>query len=247
MDVIFLVRHVFHKKITELPSFGARFSIPIYTACTGRYIPVRQVTGMWTARYRVVPPKSTVGFSRRRSIEGEIDRRQSIEGEKGKKKKKKRKRRKKKKRRTSRRPRPHAVAARGRFFSHTRRKIEATDAALVAPLRNIFPGVPWICSSSGEPRGRLLGPLRCRLVSDAGDAGDDGLEPPLCPSDGRQEPSGRALITSNMHSSAARQRNQTFQIGGSVETPHEIHAPPRLFNPITTTSSSSLPNHYFLD
>ncbi|RWW88546.1 hypothetical protein BHE74_00002569 [Ensete ventricosum] len=48
---------------------------------------------MRTARYRVVPPKSTIAvdFDRRRSIEGE-------KGKKKKKKKKKRKRRKKKKR-----------------------------------------------------------------------------------------------------------------------------------------------------
>ncbi|RWW22655.1 hypothetical protein GW17_00013130 [Ensete ventricosum] len=72
---------------------------------------------MRTARYRVVPPKSTIAvdFDRRRSIEGE-------KGKKKKKKKKKRKRRKKKKRRrnTSCRPRLHAVAARGSSASHPR-------------------------------------------------------------------------------------------------------------------------------
>ncbi|RWV97040.1 hypothetical protein GW17_00040203 [Ensete ventricosum] len=52
---------------------------------------------------------SAVDFGHRRSIEGEIDRQQSIEGEKGKKKK--RKRRKKKK--TPRHPRRCAVVARG--------------------------------------------------------------------------------------------------------------------------------------
>ncbi|RRT43878.1 hypothetical protein GW17_00049075 [Ensete ventricosum] len=44
---------------------------------TGRYIPVRQLTGTWTTRYWAIPPKSTVGgrfrlsavnFGRRRSI-----------------------------------------------------------------------------------------------------------------------------------------------------------------------------------
>ncbi|RWW73519.1 hypothetical protein BHE74_00018601, partial [Ensete ventricosum] len=71
------------------------------------------VTGTWTARYRVVPPK--------------IDRRRSIEGEKGKKKK--RKRRKKEKRGTyfpapsssARRRRPQSLPA-GRFFSRAKRR-----------------------------------------------------------------------------------------------------------------------------
>ncbi|RZR73693.1 hypothetical protein BHM03_00027095 [Ensete ventricosum] len=55
-----------------------------------------QVTGTRTARYRAVAPKSTVGDRWPwQSIEGEIDRRRSIEGER-EKKKKKRKRRKKK-------------------------------------------------------------------------------------------------------------------------------------------------------
>ncbi|RWW15758.1 hypothetical protein GW17_00020389 [Ensete ventricosum] len=65
---------------------------------TARYIPVRQLIGMQTDRYRVVPLKSTVDdrfrlsaidFDRRRSIEGEIDRRRLIEEEKGKRRKKK--------------------------------------------------------------------------------------------------------------------------------------------------------------
>ncbi|RWW06482.1 hypothetical protein GW17_00030186 [Ensete ventricosum] len=64
------------------------FAISIYT---GRYISVRQVTGTWTARYWVVPPK--------------IDRRRSIEGEKGKKKKKRKRRKKKKRRRRTYFPR----------------------------------------------------------------------------------------------------------------------------------------------
>ncbi|RWV80020.1 hypothetical protein GW17_00058764, partial [Ensete ventricosum] len=90
----------------------------MFIAWYGRYIPVRQVAGTWTARYRAVPPKidrrrsiSAVGgrlkgeIDRRRSIEGEIDRRRSIEREKGRKKKKR-----KKKRKNTHRPR--AVLAR---------------------------------------------------------------------------------------------------------------------------------------
>ncbi|RWW81838.1 hypothetical protein BHE74_00009732 [Ensete ventricosum] len=53
----------------------------------------------------------------------------SIEGEKGKKKKRKRR----KKKNTSRRPHPHVVTARGRFFSRAGRKIEAT-----LPRRHLF-------------------------------------------------------------------------------------------------------------
>ncbi|RRT71058.1 hypothetical protein B296_00029826 [Ensete ventricosum] len=116
----------------------------------GRYVLVRQVTGTWIARYWAVLPKSTVGdrfwplavdFGRRRSIEGEIDRRRLIEGEEGKKKKKWKIRKKKRRRRkkyllSPRHPRPCVVAARGRFFSCARRrnvslrrrKIEATTS-----------------------------------------------------------------------------------------------------------------------
>ncbi|RZS04478.1 hypothetical protein BHM03_00034834 [Ensete ventricosum] len=43
-----------------------RFAILTFTARYGRYIPVCQVAGTRTARYRVVPPK----FDRQRSIEG---------------------------------------------------------------------------------------------------------------------------------------------------------------------------------
>ncbi|RRT82186.1 hypothetical protein B296_00010879 [Ensete ventricosum] len=64
-----------------------RFAISTCTARYRRYIPVRQVVGTWTSRYRAVSPK----IDRWRSIEGEIDRRRSIEGEKEKKKRKKRK------------------------------------------------------------------------------------------------------------------------------------------------------------
>ncbi|RWW39216.1 hypothetical protein BHE74_00055473 [Ensete ventricosum] len=44
----------------------ARFTISTFTAWYGRYIPVRQVVGTRTARYRAVPPK----IGRWRSIEG---------------------------------------------------------------------------------------------------------------------------------------------------------------------------------
>ncbi|RWV90381.1 hypothetical protein GW17_00047424 [Ensete ventricosum] len=70
------------------------------------YIPVRQVAGTRTARYRTVPPK----IDRQRSIEGEIDSRRSIEREKRKKKKRKKKKKKEKKRKNTYRPR--AVLAR---------------------------------------------------------------------------------------------------------------------------------------
>ncbi|RWV79300.1 hypothetical protein GW17_00059585, partial [Ensete ventricosum] len=54
-----------------------RSAISTFTARYVRYISVRQVVGTRTARYRAVPSK--------------IDRRQSIEREKGKKKRKKKK------------------------------------------------------------------------------------------------------------------------------------------------------------
>ncbi|RWW14552.1 hypothetical protein GW17_00021663 [Ensete ventricosum] len=41
--------------------YQPRFSIPIYIAHTRWYVPVRQVIGTRTARYRAVPPKSIVG------------------------------------------------------------------------------------------------------------------------------------------------------------------------------------------
>ncbi|RWW35676.1 hypothetical protein BHE74_00059359, partial [Ensete ventricosum] len=71
------------------------------------------VIGTRTARYRAVPPK----IDHRRPIEEEIDRRWSIEEEEEEKKKKKKRRRKNTL--PARRPRPHAVAARYRFFSRT--------------------------------------------------------------------------------------------------------------------------------
>ncbi|RZS14788.1 hypothetical protein BHM03_00046526, partial [Ensete ventricosum] len=85
-------------------------------------------------RYRQNRP-SVVDFGHWRPIEGEIDRRWSIEGEKGKKKKRKRRKKKKRRRRIpcavlARTPLPpvsrrHSQVARGRFFSHAGRKIEA--------------------------------------------------------------------------------------------------------------------------
>ncbi|RWW55871.1 hypothetical protein BHE74_00037455, partial [Ensete ventricosum] len=91
----------------------------MFTAGYRWYILVRQVAGMRTARYRAVPPK----IDRRRSIsvvgdrlKGEIDHRQSIEREKGRKKKRKKKKKKEKKRKKylspARGPRPCAVVAR---------------------------------------------------------------------------------------------------------------------------------------
>ncbi|RWW59589.1 hypothetical protein BHE74_00033463, partial [Ensete ventricosum] len=104
-----------------------RFAISTFTARYGWYIPVRQVAGMRTARYRAVPSKidrrrsiSIVGgrlkgeIDCRRSIEGEISRWRSIEREKGKKKKKRKKKKRKEKRRRKNTYRPRAVlAARG--------------------------------------------------------------------------------------------------------------------------------------
>ncbi|RWW08642.1 hypothetical protein GW17_00027907 [Ensete ventricosum] len=73
----------------------------MFTARYGWYILVRQVAGTRTARYRAFPPK--------------IDRRRSIEREKGRKKKK-RKKKKKKKRREKNTYRPRAVLARSWGF-----------------------------------------------------------------------------------------------------------------------------------
>ncbi|RWW02652.1 hypothetical protein GW17_00034245 [Ensete ventricosum] len=100
----------------------SRFAISTCTTQYGRYIPVRQVAGTQTARYRAVPPKINrrrVDFDRRRPIEGEIDRRWSIEGEidyrssieREKGKKKKRKRIKKEKRKEERIPSAHVSSS----------------------------------------------------------------------------------------------------------------------------------------
>ncbi|RWW33544.1 hypothetical protein GW17_00001731 [Ensete ventricosum] len=75
-----------------------RFAISTFTAGYGRYIPVRQVVGTRTARYQAVPPK--------------IDRRPSIEQEKGKKKKKRKKKKKKRKEEKKNTYRLRAVLAR---------------------------------------------------------------------------------------------------------------------------------------
>ncbi|RWW21409.1 hypothetical protein GW17_00014435 [Ensete ventricosum] len=114
----------------------------MFIAWYGRYIPVRQVASTRTARYRAVPPK----IDRRRSIsaidgrlKGEIDRRRSIEREKGRKKKRKKKKKKRKEEKKylspARGPRLCAViaralsppAGRGRSFSRAGRKIEVTS------------------------------------------------------------------------------------------------------------------------
>ncbi|RWW37741.1 hypothetical protein BHE74_00057107, partial [Ensete ventricosum] len=73
--------------ITAIIMFYVRFAISTYTVRYGWYIPVRQVIGTRTARYRVVLSK----IGRRRLILKEIDCRRSIEEEKGKKKRKRKK------------------------------------------------------------------------------------------------------------------------------------------------------------
>ncbi|RWW38217.1 hypothetical protein BHE74_00056565, partial [Ensete ventricosum] len=101
-----------------------KFAISTCTARYGRYIPVRQVTGTRTARYRAVPSK----IGRRRPILKEIDRRRSIEKEKGKKKCKRKKEEEGNKEYLAsavlaRLPSP--PAGRSRIFSRARRQIEA--------------------------------------------------------------------------------------------------------------------------
>ncbi|RWW36317.1 hypothetical protein BHE74_00058672 [Ensete ventricosum] len=78
-----------------------------------------------TGRYRQ-NQSSVVDFGCRRSIEGEIDRWRSIEGEKGKKKKRKRRKNKEEDLLSPCRRCP-CVVLHGRFFSRARRKIEATS------------------------------------------------------------------------------------------------------------------------
>ncbi|RWV95701.1 hypothetical protein GW17_00041652 [Ensete ventricosum] len=123
-------------------------------ARTARYIPVRQLTGTRTGRYRAVPLKLVVGgrfrpsvvdFGRWWSIKGEIDRWRSIKVEKGKRKKKKKKKRKIRKKKKRRRrntspacPRRPRVACQpsppaGDFSPRAGREIEATS-----PLYLIF-------------------------------------------------------------------------------------------------------------
>ncbi|RWV99448.1 hypothetical protein GW17_00037642 [Ensete ventricosum] len=116
----------------------------MFTARYERYIPVRQVAGTWTARYRAVPPKidhrqsiSAVDvrlkreIDRRRSIEGEIDRRRSIEREKGRKKKRKKMKKKEKKRKNTYCPR--AVLARAPSSLVRRRRSRV--AGVLSPAR----------------------------------------------------------------------------------------------------------------
>ncbi|RWW34018.1 hypothetical protein BHE74_00036504 [Ensete ventricosum] len=113
-----------------------KFAISTCIARYGRYIPVRQVTGMRTGRYRAVPPKidrrrSIVEeIDCRRSIEREIDCRWSIEEEKGKKKRKRKKRRGE-----ERIPRPRTILTRlpsspvGRLRAVTDRGLPTATAA----------------------------------------------------------------------------------------------------------------------
>ncbi|RRT73297.1 hypothetical protein B296_00024794 [Ensete ventricosum] len=80
----------------------------------------------------------TIDFGRQRLIEGEIDRRRSIDREKGKKKKKKkkRKRRKKKKRLSLRRPRLCIVASHAPS-SPVGRSRAVADHASSSPARHL--------------------------------------------------------------------------------------------------------------
>ncbi|RWW02523.1 hypothetical protein GW17_00034382 [Ensete ventricosum] len=101
---------------------------------------------MWTACYRAIPPK----IDRRRSINGEIDRRQSIEEEKGKKKEEKKKKEEEKKEyravlayalppSPSTTDRPQAIAARaGRLKKKKEEKKKEYRAVLArARRRNV--------------------------------------------------------------------------------------------------------------
>ncbi|RRT51217.1 hypothetical protein BHM03_00020161 [Ensete ventricosum] len=82
-----------------------RFSLPSDKTRTARYIPVRQLTGTWTGRYRAVPLRSavdgrfrslTVDFRRRWSISAVCGRfkEKSTVGSRLRKKKERRRRRK---------------------------------------------------------------------------------------------------------------------------------------------------------
>ncbi|RWW31454.1 hypothetical protein GW17_00003913 [Ensete ventricosum] len=119
---------------------ATRFAISTCTARYGRYIPVRQVTDTWTARYRAVPSK----IDCRRSISAVGSR---LRKKKGRKRGKGKKKEEGKKEYLAiavlargspahrRRPRPlflpreetrPAGGDRGRFLSRARRQIEAT-------------------------------------------------------------------------------------------------------------------------
>ncbi|RWW11718.1 hypothetical protein GW17_00024651 [Ensete ventricosum] len=83
------------------------FSLPSDKAHTFGYVPVRQLISTRIGCYR----GGTAKIDRRRSIKGEIDRRPSIEEEKGKRKKGKRRKKKRRRRNTSpARPRRSRVA-----------------------------------------------------------------------------------------------------------------------------------------
>ncbi|RWV98696.1 hypothetical protein GW17_00038438 [Ensete ventricosum] len=127
---------------------------------TARYVPAWQLIGMRTSRYWAVPLKSAVGgrfrlsaidFGCRRSNEGEIDYRRSIEEEKGRKKKRKRR---KKKRSTSHRPRlraacvlsppagrSRAIATCGRLLSPCGEMFRLPDNNLSQPLPQLHQNV----------------------------------------------------------------------------------------------------------
>ncbi|RWW11167.1 hypothetical protein GW17_00025244 [Ensete ventricosum] len=85
-------------------SLRPRFSIPLCTAHTERYVLVRQVTGTWIARYRAVLPKSAVG--------GRLREKSTVGGRLREKKGRRRRRGKQERRKnTSRRPLQRVVAA----------------------------------------------------------------------------------------------------------------------------------------
>ncbi|RRT46561.1 hypothetical protein B296_00054355, partial [Ensete ventricosum] len=107
------------------------FTISIYTVWYGRYIPIRQVTGTRTARYRTILPK----IDHRQPIEGEIDvgdrlreksgrlrEKREEEEEKKKKEEEEKKGRKKYLAPSSPVGRPRAVATLVSFFSRARRR-----------------------------------------------------------------------------------------------------------------------------
>ncbi|RWW27911.1 hypothetical protein GW17_00007636 [Ensete ventricosum] len=116
----------------------AKFAISICTARYERYIPIHQVTGTRTARYRAVPSK----IDRRRSISavgGRLKKKSTVGGrlrkKKGRRGKEKKKKRGTKNTSPARSPRSPVVAARGspvrhhrpwvacdRFFSRARRR-----------------------------------------------------------------------------------------------------------------------------
>ncbi|RWW33556.1 hypothetical protein GW17_00001717 [Ensete ventricosum] len=132
---------------------AARFATSTCTARYGRYIPVRQVTGTRTARYRAVPSKIDrrrpieKEIDRRRSIEREIDRRRLIEEKKGKKKKRKRKKKKRRRKNTSpachRRPRLPARRRRPRVAVAARGSPARGRRPRIAYTRSPPAGRPW--------------------------------------------------------------------------------------------------------